>query len=90
MAPLTLFAYYFIFWWLTLFATLSIGLRTQIDEGEVTLGTEASAPAKPRLLKSILLNTVISLIVFGSWYYITQVMGIGIAEVRDYFPRRQS
>ncbi|MBL1405618.1 MAG: DUF1467 family protein [Rhizobiales bacterium] len=90
MAPLTLFAYYFIFWWLTLFATLSIGLRTQIDEGEVTLGTEASAPAKPRLLKSILLNTVISLIVFGCWYYITQVMGIGIAEVREYFPRRQS
>lgn len=90
MAPLTLSAYYFIFWWLTLFATLSIGLRTQIDEGEVTLGTEASAPAKPRLLKTILLNTVISLIVFGCWYYITQVMGIGIAEVREYFPRRQS
>lgn len=90
MEPLTLFAYYFIFWWLTLFATLSIGLRTQLDEGEVTLGTEASAPAKPRLLKTIILNTVVSLIIFGCWYYVTQVMGIGIAEIREYFPRRQT
>lgn len=89
MDSLTLFAYFFLFWWLTLFATLSIGLRTQIEEGEVTLGTEASAPAKPRILRALLLNTVIALIVFGAWYYVTQVMGIGVAEIRDYLPRRQ-
>lgn len=90
MDPLTLFAYFFLFWWLTLFATLSIGLRTQNDEGEVTLGTEAGAPAKPRILRSLLLNTIITIILFGSWYYVTQIMGIGVAEIRDYLPRRQS
>lgn len=90
MEPLILFAYFFLFWWLTLFATLSIGLRTQNDVGEVTLGTEAGAPAKPRVLRSLLLNTVITLIVFGCWYYVTQIMGIGVAEIRDYLPRRQT
>lgn len=90
MDPLTLFAYFFLFWWLTLFATLSIGLRTQIDEGEVTLGTEASAPAKPRILKTLLLNTLIAIFVFGTWYYVTQIMGIGVAEIREFLPRRQA
>ncbi|MCB1764379.1 MAG: DUF1467 family protein, partial [Gammaproteobacteria bacterium] len=40
MAVLTLFAYYVLFWWLCLFAVLSIGLKTQEEAGEVVPGTE--------------------------------------------------
>lgn len=90
MAPLTLFAYYLLFWWLTLFSVLSIGLRTQAEAGEVTMGTEPSAPAKPRIIRSLLINTVVSATVFGAWYYVTQVLGFGVAEFRDFLPRRQS
>ncbi len=90
MAPLTMIAYYLLFWWLTLFAVLSIGLRTQIQEGAVTQGTEASAPAKPRVLYNLLLNTVVSAVLFFGWYYVTQVLGFGIAEFREYLPKRQS
>ena len=38
------FAVYFIVWWLTLFAVLPIGLRTQAEDNEVVLGTVPSAP----------------------------------------------
>ncbi|MFK7901236.1 MAG: DUF1467 family protein [Nitratireductor sp.] len=88
MAPLTLFAYYVLFWWLTLFAVLSIGLKTQGDEGEVTLGTSASAPAKPRIWRALLINTILSATLFGLWYYVTQVLNIGVAELRAYLPSR--
>ena len=42
------FAVYFIVWWLTLFAVLPIGLRTQAEDNEVVLGTVPSAPARFR------------------------------------------
>ena len=38
------FAIFFVVWWLVLFATLPFSLKTQDEEGEVTLGTPASAP----------------------------------------------
>jgi predicted secreted protein len=85
MSWITAIAYYALFWWLTLFAVLSIGLRTQDDEGEVVPGTPSSAPAKGGLWKRLLLNTVISGVVFGCWYYATQVMGIGIDSMPRFF-----
>ncbi len=43
MPLLSLFAVYFIVWWTVLFIVLPIGLRTQDDDGDVALGTVASA-----------------------------------------------
>ena len=37
-------AVFFIIWWIVLFAMLPLGLRTQDDEDDVTLGTVSSAP----------------------------------------------
>lgn len=87
MAPLTLIAYYLLFWWVTLFAVLSIGLRTQEEEGEVVEGTEASAPAKPKIWRSLLINTVFSGILFLVWYWVTHILGFGIDEIREFFPK---
>ncbi|MGG2477915.1 DUF1467 family protein, partial [Rhizobium sp. BR5] len=46
MPLLSVFAVYFIVWWTVLFIVLPIGLRTQDDEGDVALGTVASAPSR--------------------------------------------
>ena len=86
MAILTLFAYYVLFWWLCLFAVLSIGLKTQEEAGEVVPGTEPSAPATLRLWRILGLNTLISGTLFFAWYYATQVLGIGLAEVSGFLP----
>jgi len=66
-------AIYFIMWWLTLFAVLPFGLRTQHDQGEVVPGTPESAPAKPRLVRVFLINTAVSGVLFALfWLGVTQ------------------
>ncbi|MGD9670075.1 MAG: DUF1467 family protein [Hyphomicrobiaceae bacterium] len=66
-------AIYFIIWWLTLFAVLPFGLRTQDEAGEVVPGTPESAPARPRLLRIFAINTVVASFVFAVfWLGVTQ------------------
>ena len=70
MDPLILIALYIFIWWTSLFAVLPFGVRTQQEEGNVVPGTPESAPAKPRLLRVVLINTVISTIIFVIVYLI--------------------
>lgn len=68
MQWLSVFAVYFIVWWTVLFVVLPIGLRTQAEDGEVAVGTVASAPAKFRGARVLLMTTAISALVCGLWY----------------------
>jgi predicted secreted protein len=61
-------AIYFIIWWTVLFAVLPIGVRTQGEDGVIIPGTPASAPSTPRLLRAIVLTTVISALVFLAFW----------------------
>jgi len=72
----TLIAIYFVVWWIVLFAVLPWGMRTQEEEGEVTLGTPASAPANPRLLNKAIWTTIVSAIVVGAFWGISAAFGI--------------
>ena len=58
-------ALYFVIWWTTLFAVLPIGVRTQGEAGDVVPGTPQCAPAKPRILWILCVNTVVAFAVFG-------------------------
>ena len=58
-------ALYFIIWWTTLFAVLPLGVRTQAEEGSVVPGTPESAPARPRLMRVAVLNTIVATLVFA-------------------------
>jgi predicted secreted protein len=57
-------ALYIVIWWLTLFAVLPFGVRTQAEAGEVVEGTPASAPAAPRIVRTLIINTLVSVVVF--------------------------
>ncbi|GLK76286.1 hypothetical protein GCM10008171_15400 [Methylopila jiangsuensis] len=57
-------AIYFVIWWIALFAALPFAGRSQAEEGAVVPGSEASAPARFRWRRLVLLNTVISTAVF--------------------------
>ncbi len=59
MPLLSVFAVYFIVWWTVLFIVLPIGLRTQDDEGDVALGTVASAPSSFKGGRIVLWTTLI-------------------------------
>jgi predicted secreted protein len=61
-------AIYIFIWWIVLFAVLPFGVRTQAEDGEVVPGTPESAPAKPRLLRIFLINTLVATVVFALVY----------------------
>jgi predicted secreted protein len=73
MDPLILIAIYIFIWWTTLFAVLPFGVRTQQEEGSVVPGTPESAPAKPRLLRAVIINTAISSVIFVIVYLIIKL-----------------
>jgi predicted secreted protein len=65
-------AVYVIVWWLSLFIILPIGIESQAEKGRVARGSERGAPAKPVMLKKLLLTTLISAIIFGTLYGLWQ------------------
>ena len=61
-------AIYVIIWWTVLFAILPIGVRTQDEDGTIVPGTPASAPTQPRLVRVVVLTTLVSALLFaGLW-----------------------
>ncbi len=65
-------AVYVIVWWLTLFIILPIGIESQAEKGRVARGSERGAPAKPVMLKKLLLTTLVSAVIFGTLYGLWQ------------------
>jgi predicted secreted protein len=59
-------AIYVVLWWTVLFAILPIGVRTQGEDGSVVPGTPESAPSAPRLLRVVLITTLISGLLFAA------------------------
>jgi predicted secreted protein len=86
MAWISFFALSFIVWWVVLFAILPIGLRTQHEEGEVTLGTTESAPATPRMLRVVLITTLVTLVIMGAFYGLTRGLGYSFDDIPSFLP----
>ncbi|MFN7104441.1 MAG: DUF1467 family protein [Pseudorhizobium sp.] len=86
MSFLPIFAVYFIIWWITLFAVLPLGMRSQDDEGDVTLGTVGSAPARVRMGRVLLLTTIISAVIYGIWFAVSTYFGITIGNLPRIVP----
>ena len=58
-------AVYFIIWWVVLFVVLPFGVRTQAEAGVVVPGTSGSAPEGFRLLRVVIVTSVVAAVVFG-------------------------
>jgi predicted secreted protein len=83
---ISVFAEYFICWWITLFIVLPIGLRTQADENEVVEGTVKSAPANFRFWRIFLLTTAVSAVIYAGWYTLTVVFGVNAMSLPSIVP----
>lgn len=86
MGWLSLLAVFFIIWWTVLFAAIPFGLRTQDEDGNVTLGTTESAPRGPHMLRALIRTTVISLIIFGVLYFLTRGLGWSFDDIPRIVP----
>ncbi|MCB1472654.1 MAG: DUF1467 family protein [Rhodobiaceae bacterium] len=74
-------AIYFIVWWLTLFAVLPFGVRTQAEAGEVVPGSPESAPARFAFFRTVAITTVISAIIFAGVYFLLTSGWIGLDDI---------
>ncbi|RKF06346.1 DUF1467 family protein [Oceaniradius stylonematis] len=86
MGWLSAVAIFFIIWWVTLFAVLPIGVRSQAEAGHVEPGTEAGAPVAPRIGFKLLLTTAIAIAVFAVFYFLTVVMGWSVDDLPRIVP----
>ena len=67
-------------------ATLPFGLRTQDDEDDVTLGTTSSAPRGPHVRRAMLRTTVVTLIISGLLWYVTNQLGWSFDDIPHFVP----
>jgi len=71
----TMFAIYFVLWWIVLFVTLPFGVRSQHEDGEgagqVIPGTDPGAPVLARMGRKLIWTTILSAIIFAiaMWAY---------------------
>ena len=80
------FAIYFVMWWLVLFAMLPFGLKTQDEDENVTLGTVASAPRGPHMLKAVIRTTIVTAVILAAFYVATRVYGLGFGDIPRIVP----
>jgi predicted secreted protein len=65
MSTTTAIAIYFLIWWVTLFAVLPFGVRSQHEDGGFAQGTDPGAPVAARLLRKLIWTTVIASAIFA-------------------------
>jgi predicted secreted protein len=90
MNPVSAFAIFFIIWWVSLFAVLSLGLKTQDEAGSVVPGTPSSAPQGRHMLRVIMINTLIATLLFAVFYYVFAVRGWSFDQLPQIIPNSAS
>jgi predicted secreted protein len=58
-------AIYFLIWWLVLFAVLPWGVRSQVESGDVSAGTDPGAPVRHRVWRTLVWTTIVATLVFA-------------------------
>ena len=69
-----------VIWFLTMFVTLPIALRTQGEAGKVVPGTHEGAPANFRLRRTLLIVTAAAVLI---WAAVVWVILSGFITVED-------
>ncbi len=86
MSNVTYVAIYFVIWWTVLFIVLPIGMRSQIDDGDIVLGTAHSAPSRFKVGQAALRTTLLAFAVFAVFYLVTEVWGYSIDMIPHIVP----
>jgi len=81
MSWISIAAIYFILWWVVLFAMLPFGVKTQEEDGEVTLGTVASAPRGPHMRGAVIRTTIVATVIFAAFYIATVHYGFSFDDI---------
>ncbi len=75
MGPVTGVVTYVIIWWTVFFAVLPLGVRSQLEDGDVAPGSEPGAPARPDLRRKVALTSAVSA---GVWVIVFAIVASGV------------
>ena len=89
MSWVSLLAIYFVVWWTILFAVLPFGVRSQEEDGEVVLGSAASAPVRPRLVVKAVATSIVAAILVGAFWIAVDGFGFGLPMLAAWFDWRR-
>ncbi|MGA2894527.1 MAG: DUF1467 family protein [Xanthobacteraceae bacterium] len=70
MSVTTAVATFFLIWWVTLFAVLPWGVRSQHEGGEMVPGTDPGAPTSFRLGWKLLWTTLVATVIYAGCYVV--------------------
>ncbi|WP_424971201.1 DUF1467 family protein [Dinoroseobacter sp. S76] len=70
-----------VIWFMTLFIVLPIRMRTQGDEGKVTMGTPAGAPARIDMRRKVKITSIVAVLL---WIPAVYVIVAGWITVDDF------
>jgi predicted secreted protein len=70
MAVTTAIATFFLIWWVTLFAVLPWGIRSQHEGGEMAPGTDPGAPMGIRVGRKLLWTTLVAAVIYAGFYVV--------------------
>jgi predicted secreted protein len=70
MAITTALASFFLIWWVTLFAVLPWGVRSQHEGGDMVPGTDPGAPASLKLGRKLLWTTLVAVAIYAVCYVV--------------------
>jgi predicted secreted protein len=80
-------AIYFIMWWISLFLVLPFSGKSQAEEGEVVLGTTKSAPANLKVLRIVIMNSIVASVFFICFFLLVEVFGVTYEDFTGLFPK---
>ena len=61
-------AIFVVVWWITIFAILPIGVRSQDESGAVSPGSEPGAPVAPQLATKAVITTLVAAVIVACIY----------------------
>ena len=85
MSIFTALAIYFVIWWVTLFAVLRWGVRSQHEAGEMTPGTDPGAPTLANVKLKLVWTTIVASVVFAAWFVVYFFRLITLDQIAAWF-----
>jgi predicted secreted protein len=85
MSVFTAIAIYFVIWWITLFAVLPFGVRSQQEEGDFTPGTDPGAPVIPDVKRKFIWTTIVATLIFAAFDVVYTYRLVTVGQVGALF-----
>ncbi|HWV95665.1 MAG TPA: DUF1467 family protein [Xanthobacteraceae bacterium] len=79
----SMFAIYFVLWWVVLFVTLPFGVRSQDESAETIPGTDPGAPVRAMMIRKLIWTTILSAIIFAIALVLYRLGYLNVGQLSD-------